>query len=378
MKQEYMVNNENRYPILWAIGRKGYMVQYPLLVALNQCGKTLAVTADANIYLQNISQSSQLLCAVEIPTNISSLIKFLLSWYKTKKELVRQLKNNASIIHIIMASPWDVFFMAAAKKANCPILLTIHDAQQHLGEESFIMDTIRNWAISQADHIAVLSSNVGQTLKLNLKSDRPIHVVDEGLVMRVEPARSARIFPSGRAIKLLFHGRIHAYKGLELLLDAMALLQNQGRKYTLTIAGSGDLAPYQAKLEKLSNVSINNYFISDSELLQTLQSHDVSVLPYVEASQSAVAVDALWAALPAVATPVGALPKQFKHGVDALIIDTVDADALAKAIDRLCSDKQLYERLSLGAYNSYQVTGPKKAASQWIRLYADILNKWKI
>lgn len=372
-----MINNENRYPILWALGRKGYMVQYPLLAALNESEKTLAVTADVNIYLQNISQSSQLLCAVEIPTNASSLIKFLLNWYKTKKELVRQLKNNASIIHIIMASPWDVFFMAAAKKANRPILLTIHDAQQHLGEESFFMDAIRNWAISQADHIAVLSSNVEQTLKLNLKSDRPIHVVNEGLVMRVERALPARIFPTGRAIKLLFHGRIHAYKGLALLLDAMALLQNQGCEYALTIAGSGDLTPYQAKLEKLSNVSIHNYFISDAELLQTLESHDVSVLPYVEASQSAVAIDALWAALPAVATPVGALPKQFKHGVDALIIDTVDGDSLAKAIDKLCSDKQLYEALSLGAYNSYQATGPAKAASQWTRLYEEILNKMK-
>jgi len=362
-----MDNNKNRFPILWALGRKGYMVQYPLLVALNEREKTLAVTADVNIYLQTISQSSQLLCAVAIPTNVGSLIKFLLNWYKTKKDLVRQLKNNASVIHIIMASPWDVFFMAAARKANRPIILTIHDAQQHLGEESFIMDAIRNWAISKADHIAVLSINVGQTLKLNIKSDRPIHVVNEGLVMRVAPARPARIFPSGRTIKLLFHGRIHAYKGLDLLLDAMALLQNQGRQYALTIAGSGDLTPYQAKLEKLSNVSINNYFISDPELLQTLQSHDVSVLPYVEASQSAVAVDALWAALPAVATPVGALPKQFKHGVDALIINTVDADALAKAIDTLCSDKQLYEALSLGAYNSYQATGPAKAASQWTR-----------
>lgn len=370
-----MVNNENRYPILWALGRKGYMVQYPLLVALNGNGKTLAVTADVNIYLQNISQSSQLLCAVEIPTNVRSLIKFLMNWHKTKKELVQQLKANASIIHIIMASPWDVFFMAAARRANRPILLTIHDAQQHLGEESFFMDAIRNWAISQADHIAVLSSNVEQTLKLNLKSDRPVHVINEGLVMRVERALPARLFPSGRAIKLLFHGRIHAYKGLDLLLDAMALLQNQGRQYTLTIAGSGDLTPYQSKLAKLSNVSIHNYFFSDAELLQTLESHDVSVLPYVEASQSAVAVDALWAALPAVATPVGALPKQFKHGVDALIINTVDADALAKAIDKLCSDKQLYEALSLGAYNSYQATGPAKAASQWNRLYADILNK---
>lgn len=373
-----MINNENRYPILWAIGRKGYMFQYPLLAALNINGRTLAVTAGVNIYLQNIIHSSQLLYAVEIPSNLMSLIKFLLRWYKTQKELVKLLQDNASIIHIAMSSPWDVFFLAAARKANRPILLTIHDAQQHLGEESFFMDAIRKWTISQADHIVVLSMHVEQILKENLRINIPIHIIDEGHLTRAEPALTARSFPEGRLVKLLFHGRIHAYKGLDLLLDSMALLQNKGHQYALTIAGAGDLTPYRAKLEKLSNVSIQNHFMSATEILQTLESHDVAVLPYVEASQSGVAVDALWAALPAVATPVGALPKQFKHGVDALIIDTVSASSLATAIDKICSDKQLYETLSLGAYNSYRATGPEKVASEWNRLYADILNKWKI
>jgi glycosyltransferase involved in cell wall biosynthesis len=373
-----MTNPENRFPILWALGRKGFITLHPLLTALNQDGKALAVTSTANVYLQTMTQSDQLLYAIEIPTNRSSLVKFFCSWYRIRKELIKALRENASVIHVVMSSPWDIFFLSAARQANCPILLTIHDAQQHLGEESTVMDAIRKWTIAKTDHIAVLSDHVKEILQKNLQIQKPIHVTEGGILSKAEPALPARLFPVGRPLKLLFHGRIHAYKGLDLLLDALLELQKKGHHYGLTIAGSGDLASYRSKLEELEHVTIHNYFIPTAEMLDILQSHDVVMLPYLEASQSGVALDALWGALPSIATPVGALPKQLKHGVDTLMLETLSATELAAAIHQLCTDKQLYEALSLGAYNSYQSAGPAKAAKQWNSLYADILNnKWK-
>ncbi|MBK6367977.1 MAG: glycosyltransferase [Polaromonas sp.] len=64
-----------------------------------------------------------------------------------------------------MGSPWDLFFLNAAKRTKCPIVLTIHDAHQHLGEESILMDAIRKWSISKVDHIAVLSNHVKESLQ---------------------------------------------------------------------------------------------------------------------------------------------------------------------------------------------------------------------
>jgi glycosyltransferase involved in cell wall biosynthesis len=177
---------------------------------------------------------------------------------------------------------------------------------------------------------------------------------------------------------VLFHGRIHAYKGLDILLDALLELQAKNLHYALTIAGAGDLTPYQQKLDALDNVTIQNYFVPASEMLHLLATHDIAVLPYKEASQSGVALDALWAAMPAIATPVGALSKQLQHGVDALMLNNVNAHELAVAVEKLSSDKQLFEALSRGAYNSYQSSGPVKAAMQWNNLYAHISNTWKI
>lgn len=351
------------------------MVQSPLLAALNANTCALAVTSGANIHLQDIREKSQLLLAIEIPSNINTACKFILNWYAVKKQLIQFLRQRASIIHVIMCSPWDIFFLKIAKQSRIPLVVTIHDAVQHKGEESYLMDKLRRWCMAQASDIAVLSDYVAQTLKSKHNLNKPIHVVEDGLIMRVESALLARTYPHQRPLKLLFHGRIHAYKGLDLLLDAMLLLQNQGHLFPLTIAGLGDLTRYQSKIMQLNNICVHNEFMSDEELLQTLASHDIAVLPYIEASQSAVAVDALWAALPSIATPVGALPQQFKHGIDALIIESVNAESLAIAIHQLSTDKILYEKLSKGAYQSFQVSGSAKAASQWLELYTQIIKK---
>ncbi|MBK6367976.1 MAG: hypothetical protein IPF65_12155 [Polaromonas sp.] len=60
-------------------------------------------------------------------------------------------------------------------------------------------------------------------------------------------------------------------------------------------------------------------------MLSILATHDIAVLPYREASQSGVAIDALWAAMPAIATTVGALPKQLNLEVDTLLLKTFSA-----------------------------------------------------
>ena len=367
-----MSSNEQYVPVLWALGNKGFITLKPLIAALNIEGRALAVTSNADIYINDLAKSNQLLLEVEIPTNISTGIKFIANWFRNRHELTKLLNKKASVIHIVMGSPWDLFFLNAAKRTKCPIVLTIHDAHQHLGEESILMDAIRKWSISKVDHIAVLSNHVKESLQQRIHINKPIHIVENGILSKSEPALSPRIYPNNRPLKLLFHGRIHDYKGLDILLDALQILQAFGHRFSLTIAGAGDLSKYRQSISDLKNITIQNNFISSDDMLSILATHDIAVLPYREASQSGVAMDALWAAMPSIATTVGALPKQLNHEVDTLLLKTFSANELANAIIRLSSDKQLYEALSLGAFRTYQYTGPTKAAQQWNDLYKKI------
>ncbi len=363
-------------PVIWALGNKGYLVQSPLIAALGARSPVLAVTNSSNIHLQSIRDNNQLLHVLTTPDNWIGGIRFLFNLNNTRNQLVDKLRLHASVIHVVMCSPWDIFFLGILAKVGVPIIVTIHDAVQHKGEESVVMDYLRDWCISKADLVTVLSAHVSQELQRNPKFNKPLHVLDNGLVMHAKPALEARPYPQHRPIKLLFHGRIHAYKGLDLLLDAMHILQRKGKNYALTIAGSGELGTYQDKLKGLRHVTVQNRFLSEDDLYELLSNHDVSVLPYLEASQSAVAIDAHWAALPAVATPVGALPKQFTDGYDALITAKTDAQSIADVIERICDDNILYQHLSQGAAQSYQKSGPQQASRQWIDLYNQTIHTY--
>jgi glycosyltransferase involved in cell wall biosynthesis len=175
--------------------------------------------------------------------------------------------------------------------------------------------------------------------------------------------------------RILFLGRIHEYKGLALLLQSLAITNAKGMPTTLTIAGSGDLSPYRAALSQRPETRIINEWIDDAAVLTLLEEHDILALPYLEASQSGVAIDAQWAAMPAIATPVGALPQQFAHGKDALICSDVSAEAFAASLMELLSSQSLYSGLSHGAYDAYRDKDLIPVARKWRDFYSSITIK---
>jgi glycosyltransferase involved in cell wall biosynthesis len=172
--------------------------------------------------------------------------------------------------------------------------------------------------------------------------------------------------------RILFLGRIHEYKGLEMLLQSLDILDGKGASTALTIAGSGDLEPYAAALAKRPQTRIINHCIDDATILELLKEQDILALPYLEASQSGIAIDAQWAAMPAVATPVGALPQQFSAGKAALICSDVSAEAFADSLLELLNSQGLYSTLSKGAYNAYRDKDLITVARKWRDFYASL------
>jgi glycosyltransferase involved in cell wall biosynthesis len=72
-------------------------------------------------------------------------------------------------------------------------------------------------------------------------------------------------------------------------------------------------------------------------------------LPYVEASQSGVALTAFGGGMPVVATPVGGLGEQVRDGVDGLLAAAATPAAFADALARVATDPALLARLTAGA-----------------------------
>jgi glycosyltransferase involved in cell wall biosynthesis len=165
-------------------------------------------------------------------------------------------------------------------------------------------------------------------------------------------ARRALGVPDGTTA-VLYLGLIRPYKGVDVLLDAVASLPREA-PLVLLLAGEpwgGERARIARRLADprlAGRVVARLAWLPEKEVPLWLAAADVAVLPYRSATGSAVAAQALGAGLPVVATRVGGLVDVVEDGVSGLLVDPGDSAALAEALLRV-GDPVLRARLSDGA-----------------------------
>jgi glycosyltransferase involved in cell wall biosynthesis len=361
-------NNEYAAPILWSLSRvSGPLFQVPLFAAFETGERAWTVSCAEAISSSVFTAAGR---SIGQP-NLSRTLPALARLPAERSQLARAVAQRGTIVHVTMTSPADALLLPTKAQTNVPVVVTIHDHERHLGEKNRLLDFIDERIFAKADHIATLSRVVYDGVRRRRPSV-PVHLVENGLATRTTRGLPARPGFLGRTPRLLFVGRIHAYKGVDLLLDALSLLRASGRGIRCTIAGSGDTAPYADKLAALDEVQLINRWLTDQEVEGLLAEHDILVLPYLEATQSGVAVDAQWAAMPAIATPVGALVDQFRHGETALIAPDVSTKSLAETIGKLTSNERLFCDLSKRSHDAYRDKDLPAIASCWKQLYQEI------
>ena len=142
--------------------------------------------------------------------------------------------------------------------------------------------------------------------------------------------------------------RLDPVKGIEDLLDAMALLKDL--PIHLLILGKGlceDLLKKQTIQLNLSNkVSFLGYQSNVSDWLQVF---DIFMLPSHAEYHSIALLEAMRAGLPIVATDVGGNGESVRDRQEALLVPPREPEALAKAIRELASDPELRAKLGQNA-----------------------------
>jgi glycosyltransferase involved in cell wall biosynthesis len=137
---------------------------------------------------------------------------------------------------------------------------------------------------------------------------------------------------------ILFFGFIRNYKGLDLLLKAMADARIRKEGIKLLIAGEfyEDSRPYYKLIDETGIrdlVILKTHFIPDHEVKNFLCAADVVVQPYRNATQSGVTPLAYHFEKPMIVTDVGGLPSLVPHEKAGLITRPEPA-AIADAILR--------------------------------------------
>jgi glycosyltransferase involved in cell wall biosynthesis len=167
-------------------------------------------------------------------------------------------------------------------------------------------------------------------------------------------ARKRLGLPADKRVAL-FLGLIRAYKGVDLLIEAISR-QSADSDWLLLVAGEpwGDLGPaIEQQVRDLGvedRVSQRLGWLPETEVPTVLAAADLVVLPYRSGSQSAVAPLALAAGLPVLSTRVGGLSEVVQDGANGLLVEPGSVEALARVFEEL-DDTRLAE-LAEGALAS--------------------------
>lgn len=207
-------------------------------------------------------------------------------------------------------------------------------------ESRFFDKPFSRWFLRQNSGCVAMSEAVLKNMR-SLTPDKPCilqpHPLYDhfGAGMDKRAARAQLGIDADRRT-LLFFGLIRDYKGLDLLIDAMPLLEAD---FQLVIAGEsyGSFEPYARQIAAspcADRIHVFNRYIGDEEVSTFFSAADLCVLPYRSATQSGITAISLHFDLPLVATPVGGLAESIEKPGIGTMAENISADALARAIRR--------------------------------------------
>ena len=139
-------------------------------------------------------------------------------------------------------------------------------------------------------------------------------------------------------LNLLFFGLIRPYKGLEDLVRAFDLFdEEEVKNYWLTVVGETwegwDLPVRLIQQSRhRERITLVNRFVHDDEVVSHFANADAVVLPYHRSSASSPAHVAMSNGLPLVITAVGGLPEAVKDYEGAILVAPKDPVSLRDAI----------------------------------------------
>lgn len=235
------------------------------------------------------------------------------------------------------------------KRRGCTTLAIIDNALPH--ERKPGDKLLSSLFLSQLSGAIAMSTHVERDIQL-LKPNLPIlhapHPLYDhfGKKIGYDDARKILGIPPDKKV-LLFFGFIRDYKGLDILLDALALLSNE---YHVVIAGEayGNPEKYYHQIQRLGlgeRTHTHIRYIPDSETPVFFSAADVCVLPYRSATQSGIVGIAHHFEVPLIATDVGGLSDSINtaFGATGVIATQATPEHLAEGIRSFFSNGEHQE-----------------------------------
>ena len=240
-------------------------------------------------------------------------------------------------------APMTVWLLAQARRLGIHSTLICHNVLPH--EQSRVDQLVVRWALQHADQL-IVHTTAQQALAQRLLPECSISVVPlpsyGAFRSEVWTRDRARAHLGLMGNVLLFFGLIRPYKGLLDLIEALPAVLSE-IDLTLLVVGEiwGEADLYRSRIVELNlqtKTQLIDRYVSNDEAAMYFAAADLAVLPYREATGSAVLQLAFGLGVPVVATRTGGMDEVVEDGVTGFLVDPGDVAGLSRAIIRSFKD----------------------------------------
>ena len=273
------------------------------------------------------------------PRNFAAMVEMI--------QMIRDLQPD--LLHVQETNdPW--YDATLLLNRMPPLVTTVHDVFRHPGDKQSVFgaDYTRRVAFYRSQQIIVHANHLRTAMIDNFRVPaRKLTTIPHGelgsLYQRLAKNQQS---VAREPYTILFTGRIWPYKGLKYLVAAMPLVAAIIPEVKLIIAGGGEnINQYLPEDYDRNRYEVLNRFIDPDQMVQLFKRSTLSILPYIEASQSGVAALACGMGTPMIASNVGGLSEIINDGQDGLLVPPADPRKLADAIIRLLKDRPLQQQM---------------------------------
>ena len=262
------------------------------------------------------------------------------------------------LVHMTGPHLWNPLLLNALRRAGVPAVHSLHDLHPHTGAAyGRLLYLWNGWVRRGAGHLLVHGQCYAQELvREGLDPSGLTCTPLTHLFVGHAQARALEQAPPEVRHEpwALFLGRLEAYKGLDVLVEAARRL-DPGRAQVV-IAGPGALGGI-VQGDIPGNVEVRDRLIGDEEAVDLFQRCGLLVLPYTEASQSALVAAAYCFSKPVLVTGVGALPEYVEAQAEdrtGWVVPPGDAGSLARIMQSSLADPARLARMGQAGRKWYE------------------------
>ncbi len=272
---------------------------------------------------------------LKINSVINSINPF--NWIKTGNRLKKE-KPDIIVVRFwlpFMGPALGTILRRVRKNKHTKIICIADNIIPH--EKRFGDRSFTKYFLKSCDAFITMSEKVMDDLRLFQKTkpaklvSHPLYDNFGAIISKADAREKLGACLSGRQVGsqeslVLFFGFIRKYKGLDLLLEAMADQRIKKSGIKLLVAGEfyEDAKQYYNQIEKLGikdQLILKTDFIPDSEVKYYLCAADAVIQPYRNATQSGVTPLAYHFERPMIVTNVGGLPSLVPDGKAGLVVE---------------------------------------------------------